>query len=257
MEPSWAHGSIPGKSTEGAVLVNLSAAWRLRQVKRDHITSNYDATNAFGSYHWPALLEGIGDLTTPTEIDLHNEQLAQQSFELAADNKVVTFRPGCGVLMGKSGGPPIFVHTYNTTLSEWNKEQLKKYPATTDLFTRDPVSNRMADLSLTVYVDDISKTHIADPTHRKRVLRVAKRAEKSLTSKLEDKGVKLNSKKTEYLIGCYGGGAMARRARLRRHLPTAKREVRYLGPVFGRTGALGTETHRRMLAGKVAFQSVG
>ena len=81
-QPNWAHGCVEGKSTEGAILVNLSAAWRLQQARRDHIMTYYDASNAFGSFVWPALLEGMNKLAGEEEADYHNEQLAQQAFDL-------------------------------------------------------------------------------------------------------------------------------------------------------------------------------
>ena len=79
-QPSWAHGCIKGRNTEGAIMVNLASAWRLRQCRRGSVTTNYDCSNAFGSVAWPHLLEGVRELAAPADEEYHNEQIAQQHF---------------------------------------------------------------------------------------------------------------------------------------------------------------------------------
>ena len=252
-QPNWAHGCVEGKSTEGAILVNLSAAWRLQQARRDHIMTYYDASNAFGSFVWPALLEGMTKLAGEGEADYHNEQLAQQAFDLTAAGETQTFRPGVGVLMGRSGGPASFVQTYNEELKAWKHTNNLANTAGTALLAKCPVTGRMADLSLTVYVDDIGKAHAAETTRPELV----REAEDRLGQQMAKKGVTMNPGKTEYVIACYGRGAARRRAKLLRHFPTAQREARYLGPVFGRAGRISTEVGRRLAAARVAWSSVG
>ncbi|CAK0909260.1 unnamed protein product, partial [Prorocentrum cordatum] len=47
--PSFAHGGIPGRRREGAILALSSAMWRCRDLKLSRTLSNYDGTNAFAS----------------------------------------------------------------------------------------------------------------------------------------------------------------------------------------------------------------
>ena len=101
-QPSWTHKCITGKSTDGAIMVSLATAWRLRQCRRDSVTTNYDCSNAFGSVAWEPLLAGITALTTEADVQYHSEQTAQQAFLLtaSADNttemQTDTFRPRQG-----------------------------------------------------------------------------------------------------------------------------------------------------------------
>ena len=128
-------------------MVSLATTWRLRQCRRDSVTTNYDCSNAFGSVAWVPLLAGITALTTEADVQFHSEQIAQQAFLLtaSADNTsemtTETFHPTAGILIGKSGGPPAFVQVYDKELAQ-NIKQNRAFPHTTALQCRCPATGK-------------------------------------------------------------------------------------------------------------------
>ena len=210
-EPSWAHGSVAGRSTEGAILTMLSAAWRLKETKTDNVAMLFDASNAFSSVALPHLADVMAELAPDEDKEQHNEQLAQQCFDLVTEEGTTTFRPKVGIMMGKSGGPATFIRSYNKKLQTWNNTTSHAHPAQMGLRTRDPVTNRMTDLSLTTFVDDIAKTIIEEEGG---MTAVAGEVEDRLGDKMEEIGLKMNADKTEHLPAAFGPGSAQRPRRV-------------------------------------------
>ena len=116
-EPTWAHGCIDMRSTDGAVLVTLACAWRLADIRADSVLSLYDAATAFGPVSWPNMLEAYEQLSPPEDLGPHEEALAQQAFDYEAPDGVGTYRPSEGILMGRrSVGPRGYTRCYNEKL---------------------------------------------------------------------------------------------------------------------------------------------
>ena len=136
------------------------------------------------------------------------ERAQEISTELG-DHSVVVLPGTCR--RGEPGGPGIFQTSYNDVLKDWNMELNRAHPPSMCLHTRCPFSGRMADLSITSYVDDIAKKHVAEDNKKDKTYHVAKAAEGSLTKKMAEIGVCLNPTKTEYHIGCFGPGCFRRR----------------------------------------------
>ncbi len=54
----------------------------------------------------------------------------------------------------------LFVADYNQKVGEWNHEQSKIKEASL-LYTLDPINQRLVDLSLYTFVDDITNTFVS------------------------------------------------------------------------------------------------
>ena len=136
----------------------LSCSWRLAQLKQDSVLTLYDAANAVGSMCWPLVLEATQELSEEWTHEIHNEQIAQQCFELESADGQHTFACKGSITMGRGIAPRTFVRGYNKKLRDWNSELLRDDAKHGSLIARDVVSGRAADFGTTVFVDDIART---------------------------------------------------------------------------------------------------
>ncbi len=105
---------------------------------------------------------------------------------------------------------------------------------------RGPFSDQPVDLSLTPFVDDIAKVHVADTGGT--ILETYKGSTQALEKALSSGGHSLNDDRTVIVPGAFGPRAYQHIRNLRRLDGRITNEARYLGPVFGRFGHAATET---------------
>ena len=98
----WDHGFLPGRRREGAILVELLGAWKLRRLGVSSIASHKDMTNAFPSVLWATKHAATSELLLPHDCHLGRQRYVCATVELpsAPGEANALLKPGCGGLMG-------------------------------------------------------------------------------------------------------------------------------------------------------------
>lgn len=150
------HGFLRGRRKEGALLVQMCAAWRTRQQGRNFVMNNHDISNAFASSSWQALDRANASITNPIDASLGMQRYRWATISLpTGDSAQLLVKNHCGGSMGDPYIVHSFCRAFHPPVQRWLDGCQHYDPFALCLVTRCPVTGCITDLSLTKYADDL------------------------------------------------------------------------------------------------------
>ena len=264
------HGFLKHRRKEGALLIQMCAAWRLKEAGYNFVVNNHDLANAFGSSAWPSLEDACAQLLCEEDRHFGIQRIQWTSIGLPLGaGREVLIRPSCGAAMGDPFAVHSFSRAFAPPVRQWQAEA-RTYNQNSDcLYTRCPVPAspgarlQMTDLSLTKYADDLVKLLAVNQGHTSLadLATLSQNSNNSLDTKLAEAGYRQNLGKQKSIVSFRGRGAIAAKRSLRDGTTSVVGEpVEYaksLGSMIGTSGAFGKELEVRVAATKAAVYQLG
>ena len=254
--PSWCYGGLAGRAREGAMQAAWAAAWRMKDIDRSAVWILFDARNAFACSKQQRLAKRARDWLG--EEACYYEDLQRWALSsVAAVDEQYHFRPTSGGLMGHPYAPLLFNLDYSDEIRDWNQE-LHHH----GFLARDPVTGKMADLGMQLFVDDVGRMFGQElGQSHSQLVEHSRKCAAGLEEKLAAAGYALNKKKGRTLLGLRGRGAAA----ITRACTAGRQEVygeaarceRYLGAQMMATPEVNNEIAKRCVQTKIAWRQCG
>ena len=246
------YGYRRGMRREGAITVQLAAAWRATTKGRTAIFELNDMAKAFQCISHEKQAEAAAELYGENDaaIARWRQQCSVMSFE--TNEGWVDLRLGEGTAIGGANAAREFSEVFRTILNEWQESDEARVAA---VWIRNPVDGLLYDTSITNFADDIcrrteAKTlDAADKTRQK--------TDDKINEILEAKGLKQNIQKKVMLAKAGGRGSRVAIAHFYRGNDRRKKKTaKYLGIKFSTDETNNAEIDARLLAARQNFASL-
>lgn len=155
------------------MLIQQNTLWRTKRAKRSVVLNNTDMTNAFACSDWEEHDQTVArDLFNEGDVDFAKQRYRWASVSLPCFEGQCNMRIGCGAFMGDPFAVAAFGHNFRKHIYDWNIGHYELFgKGALELSCRHPVDNdRMLDMSLTKYADDLVNAVIGDKENNNHVL---------------------------------------------------------------------------------------
>ena len=156
------HGAHEHRGREGALLVQMNCNWRAHKAGKSIIHLLADGVNAFGCISQQTLDNNNStSYLNPMFAELLVCRHREMVIEVKAWDGTCHLMPGQGGLMGNETAPKDFCMDFSMHVLAWDL-QLRDYDKERFQWFRchDPVSGKLTDLSIALFVDDVTKAFI-------------------------------------------------------------------------------------------------
>ena len=123
-----AHGFLPFRRRESAVLVQQASIWKARRCGRSSISMNQDMSNAFGSTKRQVLSEQVPSLFLEADVHFGEQRHNWTAVEIPTSDKPLLLRNRNGSFMGDQVAVAGFLHSYEALTNTWNASHVFMMP---------------------------------------------------------------------------------------------------------------------------------
>jgi hypothetical protein len=151
----WETAYLKNRRREHANLIHNVLTWHLRTRQISHVSSSYDARNAFHSIFLDKLSQIVQQIARPEDVAFLEQRIRQAVITVQTDVGFIHYSVGQGSLPGDSIAAHIFRITYAEAITEWlerTRDDDDRRLAATDMDGQD------VDIATTVYADDVRRT---------------------------------------------------------------------------------------------------
>ena len=196
--PPWAHGCLPARRRENAIMGARIVIDRLRAIKLGFVASSKDAANAFGSTRKDEIDDFIDERLgeNMAAINFFHQRRDNSVLEIEGSDATLVARTGSGGMMGDGNAPEEFMGVFHRSLADW---QRRIYQESRALVVQCAIFNRPIDARIFAFVDDILKILIAN--NAKEAQKKHQEQNKTMKEALGERDFHLNDAKQENI--CY------------------------------------------------------
>jgi hypothetical protein len=269
--PHYCHGCVQGRRKETALLVQLCGSWRLKKCGLSHITSFFDQANAFPSVSFRAQQDTDNKTIWEDDKFISEASIFDNTLQIDASDETIFMHNQEGCLQGHQTAPLKYVRTFSEQVLEPWLRTLKLISTTADYMeTTCPdgiiasEQGVMADLSITVFVDDTALKTVSPPNNDAHTLNgMTHIAQATLSEHVATIGGALNEDKTAHVITAAGKNMkkllyeLHHSKKFRRLRGTTEYHTRYLGNRFSASTGTHDDRPYRKRGMEVGWYSMG